>query len=120
MGKVTPGVTSGNLNWPGAYHQCLDVRANTTVTSDPYFSGQYCTATAYVAFVSVLLHPHKIYICKLIYYINSRILYLRKKRVRGRIVVVVVFKRNFIIHTTEYLTIIYYLFVEQRIKFNLV
>ena len=37
-----------------------------------------------------------------------------------RIVVVVVFKRNFIIHTTECLTMIYYLFVEQRIKFNLV
>ena len=44
FGKPTPGVLDGNFIWLGGYKQCFKVRANTTVTSHPYFSGQYCTA----------------------------------------------------------------------------
>ncbi|KAK7095323.1 nose resistant to fluoxetine protein 6-like isoform X2 [Littorina saxatilis] len=43
MGKPSPGITEGNIMWPGGYKQCLKVRANTSVPLHPHFSGQYCT-----------------------------------------------------------------------------
>ena len=49
FGKPVPGLLEGNINLPGGYQQCFKVRANTTVTAHPYFSGQYCTAVAPLA-----------------------------------------------------------------------
>ncbi|KAK7495729.1 hypothetical protein BaRGS_00012949 [Batillaria attramentaria] len=44
MGKLGPALLLGNLRWPGAYDECVNVRAKTDVTSHPEFSGQYCDA----------------------------------------------------------------------------
>ena len=51
MGKPTPDLKHFNLNWLGAYKECLNVRAmnassgtsNSSISS-PLFNGQYCTA----------------------------------------------------------------------------
>nr|KAG5703831.1 hypothetical protein BaRGS_031465 [Batillaria attramentaria] len=50
FGKPSPGISDGNVLWPGAYDLCRDVRVTENMTSvsgdvneTQAFSGQYCT-----------------------------------------------------------------------------
>ncbi|KAK7497003.1 hypothetical protein BaRGS_00011739 [Batillaria attramentaria] len=45
FGKQSQGVLTGNVRWPGAYKECLDVRATDLNSTTELFKGQYCTAT---------------------------------------------------------------------------
>nr|KAG5706680.1 hypothetical protein BaRGS_005750 [Batillaria attramentaria] len=42
-GKPSSGVVTGNIQWPGAYEECLLVRALAADGVTSMFSGQYCT-----------------------------------------------------------------------------
>ncbi|KAK7492833.1 hypothetical protein BaRGS_00015971 [Batillaria attramentaria] len=51
FGKPSPGISDGNVLWPGAYDLCRDVRVTENMTSvsgdvneTQAFSGQYCNA----------------------------------------------------------------------------
>ncbi|KAK7497006.1 hypothetical protein BaRGS_00011742 [Batillaria attramentaria] len=43
FGKPSPGAMAGNRQWPGAYEQCVTVRAIAEDGLTNTFSGQYCT-----------------------------------------------------------------------------
>nr|KAG5706682.1 hypothetical protein BaRGS_005752 [Batillaria attramentaria] len=49
-GKMTTGLLITNIKWPGAYEECLDVRATSLDpnVTEVQFSGQYCTGTLIV------------------------------------------------------------------------